>query len=413
MKKIPALLAILLVCGLPAKAFAQCEQAATATTNMTKLLATDTKNIVDYTAQEINFTIEKLSNTTSFEIKARLDEFDGNVREALTAWSDRIVPELKKLTRQISIEQVNQTRMIGSMMDAQLLNTVIKNRNERLSAARHRYTPSELSCQADTAGPAQTKAYQMSRALARTFAAEIMPQINNAKGTAGATGSVAGLKTAWEEYVAKFCDPARGDQGCTAAGTLAGKNRDIPGILWGNRQTIDMSNPDNRLMVEASLRNMIRPLSEDPVLSGAVNSVEGRRALLERRTEAARLNTVYNVMGGMVAERAGGSGMNTQQMRAEAGVPATEASTDASYREMQRTMSKDVFYNPSFMTRLVGNPAQVQREQLSIRANQLQLMNDIYRRSEELLFMEAAVYGRDLDGQMPSTALSSSTLLKP
>lgn len=410
MKKTLAIFSVLLLCSLPAEGFAQCEQASTATTSMIKLLTDDIKNITDYATQEINFTIEKLSNTATNELKARLDEFDGNVRVALAAWSDRLIPALKKMTGQLSIAQIDQTRVIGSMMDAQLLNTTIKNRNERLSAARQRHSASELSCQADTAGPGQTKAYQMSRALARTFPVEANPRMSNATGTASATGSIAELKPLWEEYVTKFCDPGSGDQGCTAAGTLAGKNRDIPGILWGDRQTIDMSNPDNRLMVEAALRNMIHPLSEDPIPPGATNSAEGRQALLDRRAEMARLNTVYNVMGQMIAERVGGSGLNTQLMRAKAGVPATEASTDASYREIQQTMTKDVFYDPSFIVRLIGHPAQVIRAQLSIKAAQLQLMNDIYHRSEEMLFMEAAVYGQDLDKQAPSSAVSSAPL---
>jgi hypothetical protein len=40
----------------------------------------------------------------------------------------------------------------------------------------------------------------------------------------------------------------------------------------------------------------------------------------------------------------------------------------------------------------------------------MQLMNDLYRRAEESLFLEAAAYSLDLDKQMPSSAVQAAPM---
>ncbi|MBI3441633.1 MAG: hypothetical protein HY052_07525 [Proteobacteria bacterium] len=396
---------------LPLQASAQCEDAVTASAALNTVTVSIGTDLGLFVTQETNFVSQKLLDTATNEVNGRLDEFSGNISEALTAWVDRLIPVLQLITRQLSAAQIDQTRVLGSMMDAQLLNEAINTRNVRRVEAQKRYEPSSLSCQSDTiGGRGQTKAYQMSRALARSFALEDSGRICNAQNSTAAAGTYAEIKSLWNEYVDKFCDNSKGDQGCSSPGALPGRHKDIPALLWGDRQTIDMSMSDNQLVVKAALRYLIRPLSEDPILPGAVNSASGQQALLTRRAEAARINTIYNVLGQMVAERVGGSGVNAQSMRTAGGMPPTDASTNASYREIMQSMTKDRFYNPQYAIQMVGSPEQVTRDQASINATRLQLLSDIYHRSEEMLFMEAAAYGRDLDKQVPSPAVSSAEL---
>lgn len=408
-QKIYIILVFALLC-LPVRAFAQCETPASAMPALNQLELKDGQIISKYATQEMNFVKEKLGNTALYEVKARLDEFDGNIRAALMAWNDEFIPVLKKITKQLSVAQVAQTFEMGAMMDAQLLNEAAKRKTERHAEARRRYGVSETSCQVDSVGTGQTKAYEMARAVNHTIALEGAPRRGNAEGSISATGTGAEIRALWDEYETKFCDNTKGDQGCTAPGTLAGRHKDLPALLWGDRQTIDLSNDDNRLVVDASMRYLVSPQSADPILPGAVNSASGHQELLARRAEEARRNAIYNAIGQMVGERAGGSGVNAQSMRIAAGTPAAEASTDASYRELQATMSRDRFYNPEYIQRLVGNPELTVREQVSVNALRLQMLNDIYRRSEEFLFMEAAGYSRELDGEMPSSAIEATPL---
>jgi len=407
---VPALIVLL---GLlqPVPSFAgSCENSGSATASLVATVAHAAKTIAKYVKDALAFVQALIPDMATPEMMIRLTEFDGNIRTALITFSDRLIEALKIMTTQLSVAQVEQTRAIGYLMDAQLLNEAALRKSQRQDEAHRRYLPSEQSCPADTVGPGQAKAYQMSRAFSRAFTLGDSPRRSNAKGSISATGTAAETRALWDEYVAKFCDNTKGDQGCTSPGPLAGKHKDIPALLWGDRQTMDMNNPDNQFVVDAALRNLIAPRSSDIILPGAALSASGHQALLARRAEQGRANAIYHVMSQMIGERAGGSGVNAQPIRAAAGVPAAEASADASYSELRETMTRDLYYNPEYLVRLVNNPEQAAREQISANAARLQLMNDIYRRSEELLFMEASIYSRDLDQQIPSSAVKSSPL---
>jgi len=404
-----AVLAMLMVHSAPA--LAQCENAGTASAAIDDLANEDTANINKYITQEENFVTEDLTNTATYELMARLDEFDTNLRGWLTDWwKNRLYPVMKDMTKQISASELEQTRTIAQMMDAKALNEKIGEKDEQQVEARKRFQPTESVCVIDTMGPGQTKTQNLSRAIARGFALDDSPRRSNAKGSISATGRGSEIKAQWKEYTEKFCDPKQGDQGCTKPGIMAGKNRDIPLLLWGDRQTIDMKKENNRLMVKAALRTLISPESPDPIPAGAVNSPAGREAILKRRAEEARLNAIYNAMGSMVGERIGGSGVKIQSMSSPTKINASESTEDASYSAIRKSMARDRFTDPQYVARMITNPQSVVREQGAVNAVRLQLMNDIYRRAEEMLFMAGAAYAHDLDKQVPATAEQSAPL---
>jgi hypothetical protein len=404
-----------LVLFMPVQALAQCELAVTANAQMQLLATADTSNINKYIRQEENFIKQDLTHTATYEILSRLEEFDVNIRGWLSDWwQNRLLPSMKEMTKQMSVAQVDQTRQIGSMTDAQLLNEAKKKKNEKQEEAHRRYAPSELSCHTDTNGPGQTKAYQMSRALTRGLALDNSKLQSNAKGSASATGRAAEMKTQWDEYVVKFCDNTKGDLGCTVPGTMPGKHKDVPGLLWGDKQSIDMSVEDNRIMVRAALRYLIYPASADTIPPGAVDSGGGHQAILTRHADLARTNSIYNVVGQMISERVSipqdSLSSFFRKLRKLAGTPDPIISDNPSYSELRQAMTKDRFSDPAYIVRMVNSPEQVIREQGSINAIRLQLMNDLYRRNEEMLFMEAAAYSRDLDHQKPPSAITSAPM---
>jgi hypothetical protein len=248
----------------------------------------------------------------------------------------------------------------------------------------------------------------MSRALAQGQGKDDLNRRGNEYGTPSAQGRAADQKVMWQEYVTKFCDPIAGDQGCTVPGVMAGKHTDIPGILWNDKQTIDMSVPDNQILMQAVMRYFVSPQVADPVR--AVESPQGQEEILKRRAQNARINTVFNAVGMMLGERAGGSGVNTQNIRIAAGLPPGEASTDASYREISEAMTKDRFHNPEYITQLIENPEQLMREQIGVNAQRMKTLNDLYKRLEELVYMEAASFASDLDNNRPDNAFTSVPL---
>jgi hypothetical protein len=110
----------------------------------------------------------------------------------------------------------------------------------------------------------------------------------------------------------------------------------------------------------------------------------------------------------MLTERVGGSQVDPTLMREAAGIPTQDFSpalalpgVGASYRELQEAMTRDRFDDPQYIIKMISDPVQVARERNVMSALRLQTMNDIFRRQEELLFMESAEYGRDLNNQIP------------
>jgi hypothetical protein len=103
-------------------------------------------------------------------------------------------------------------------------------------------------------------------------------------------------------------------------------------------------------------------------------------------------------MGRMLSERMGSpiASPKAKNLREIAGVPKDDAADNPSYRELQEAMTKDRYNDPWYVVRLIEDPAQIAREQTTLDALRLQTMSDIYRRSEEMLFMEASEYSRDL-----------------
>jgi len=320
-----------------------------------------------------------------------------------------------------------------------------KSRKENLTnEAQTRYAPSYLACDIDSTGPGLNRAYQISRALNRTLAlddaprrenaaqASTWPTINDAgnwvaQPTTSFNGTGQDINAQWQEYVAKYCDNTMGDQGCTTPGLDAGRQKDIGALLWGPQLTIDPTNMENIRVMQATLRYLVDPLAPDVIPQTVVpmpntnvaQAAQGREAILGRHAEMAYVNTIYNTLGAMLSERIGGSQVDVSLMRAAAGIPQVDTTPfeanmppssspqnlpnnfGASYRETQEAMTRDRFNDPQYLVKMLANPEQVARERNTLTALRLQTMNDIYRRQEELLFMEAAEYGRDLNSQIP------------
>ncbi len=384
-------------------AMAQCENSFTATSTFNQMAQDIADDLNDFIEQEENFIEDKITKTAKDEVITRLEEFDKNIRDGLSVWwREHFEPALKEMTTQLHASQVDQSRVMGSMIDAQTQNEFMQSMQQEEAEARRRYEPNELTCQIDSVGQGQTKAARMARASARAMARQTEPRRMAARGTAAALGPGADQKERWEEYTTRFCDPDKGGQGCGGtAGDLAGRHVDLPRLLWADKLTLDMTAPDNVVVVEGVLKYMLNPRPPAPIPTEVMESPSGQQAFLKLRSTTARQNTIYNSIALMLGQRMGGSGVNTQDVRVASGLPPADASTDASYAEIMHAVTKDRFHNPQYIVRLVQNPEQVVREQGAVNAVRLQQLNDFYKRTEEMVFMEAAAYAALLDQKIP------------
>ncbi|MBW7910314.1 MAG: hypothetical protein H3C49_03425 [Alphaproteobacteria bacterium] len=408
-----ALALVLPVLFAPSAARAQCENSFTATSTFNQMAQDIADDLNDFIEQEENFIEDKITNTAKNEVITRLEEFDQNIREGLSVWwREHFEPALKEMTTQLHASQIDQSRAYGSMMDAQNQNEYMQDLQKREVEAVRRYQPNEMSCQLDSVALGDIssgsssggvgKAARMARASARALANQSQPERQNAQGTAAGISTSAEQNERWEEYIARFCDPDKGGQGCDGApGDLAGRHVDLPALLWGDRQTIDATSADNQFVVDSVLKYMLAPKSLPPVPEQVVQSPVGQQTLLRRRTLTARQNTIYNSVALMIGQRLSGSNVNTQEMRTASGLPAADASTDASYAEIVHAVSKDRFHNPQYIVRLIESPEQVIREQGTVNAVRLQQMNELYKRMEEMVFMEVAAHASAMDINIP------------
>ena len=415
--------------SLPAGAFAQCEPASDTPPPLAQLGTTDINNLNLLITQEESF-VDNIMKTAFKDLANYYFQFAQTVEGALSNWAAQdFYTNLKGMTNELHAAQVDQSYRLGQLMDAQLLVEQDSQIKSHDVDAHRRYAPSELACEIDSTGPGMARAFQIARAFNRGLALDDAPRHENATNTTSALGKGAEVNSVWQEYVTKFCDNTMGDQGCTAPGTVAGMHKNIGAFLWGPKQTIDNLNlSDTRLALQASLRYFVDPLASDPIPPQAATSADGHAAILARHAELAYTNAIYNTLGAMLGERIGGSGVDVRLLRSAngslpiqptdpidskylgGGVLLANTSSDASYREIQEAMTRDRFDSPNYLLRLIGSSSQVAREQTTLNALRLQTMNDIFRRTEEMLFMESAEYGRDLNSQIPHSTIINMPL---
>jgi hypothetical protein len=103
----------------------------------------------------------------------------------------------------------------------------------------------------------------------------------------------------------------------------------------------------------------------------------------------------------MAGERIGGTGVDTSTVRQKSGTQTADASTDASYREIATAATRDRFTDPEYLFLVANYPEAIVREQGAINAIRLQQLSDLYKRTEELVFVEAAMLGSLLDQNVP------------
>ncbi len=200
-----------------------CETTSDADSDYSQLGSDIVDDLKDFMTQEENFVTELVTHRAKYEMLNRLYEFDYNIRVGLTNWwwnssGDCFLCALKHMTMQLSADQVDQSRMLGSLIDAQLQNEFTTEIREQEVEAQRRYQPNEASCTVDSvasnpvclnpaSGCGGTKAQKMARALTRAMTEESEPVRANAVGSPSERGMAGETTWLWDEYIAKWCDP--------------------------------------------------------------------------------------------------------------------------------------------------------------------------------------------------------------
>lgn len=407
-----------------------CELASTAETQLEELSDGIVERLESMVKDVTNFIYNDLRLTATTEALDRLNEYNTNMYPEINRWWDILgahkptgtsvknaddadgnglgggnkASQLQKFTAQLSAAKIAQTMHLGMLIDAQILQEVIHEKQKQRVEGFRRNRMDDMVCQVDSAPRTQTHAYKTSRALARAWAMQDRKRTGNFVGSISENGANAELGHLWQDYQNKYCDVSVGDQGCASTPSNPGVQTNLPGLLWQEKQSIDMTVAANRDAALAAQQTLVTPFSPDPLPQQVLEGAEGQEIFMQRRAKIARANTVFNVVGQLLGERAEGEPNDyIKQIRQKAGVPADAISNKPSYSEIRDTMARLRYMDPEYFAHLAGPPENVVREQNVIGAIRLQQMNDYYKRTEEMLALEAASYADELDQQpLPS-----------
>lgn len=390
----------------PRTVLAQCENPATSAPPINALLSAELGMIPTVEAKLTPFWTTDFATATT-DMAKRIKEFTDEIRDVLADWwNDNMLPSMKLATSELATARPDQSMIRGNFVEAaSQVKTQMKFQEKTVEQER-RLRLSDHMCPVATAAPALAENERMSRAVATALSMEDSPRRRGQQGSVSANGRGGERQAQWKTYRDTFCDPDEnnGNAGCATKGLLAGQDTDVNSLLWGEKQTIDFATggvgTDNKLVADTAIQNMLSPVTPEPLPPAALATPEGRREMMRRRSLEARQRTAYNAMARILGTRTGGVARpEAAAVRMAALNPSDPSvvSSNPSYKELMDAMVRDRYRQPDYLIKLVDEPEAIIREQGNIKSLQLQQMNEIYKRMEELLVLKAAELGQELD----------------
>lgn len=326
-------------------------------------------------------------------------EYKGGVQVVnyLQSWGPKLQAALKNMTAQLHASFIDQTRQIGSMMDAESITKAARVLQTKEVEAKKRYTPSELACTSGSYGGAMSRSLRTATSLTQGFKFDMAARSGGAAGQASASGPLADMSKNWQEYCKEFHDPASnaGISACpspTTPGTLVNGDIDIEGFLL--KDTIDMAQPSQYKASLAMMRNLVEPRVIPTIDKRLIDSPAGREWVLKREHLESARNIAVDVVASIISRRAAipgtGVGMTIKEIRVNAGIPSAKIATNPSYNEIMLAMTKERFFDPEYYVRMNGNNSAIKQEQAALEAYATVQLQDIYKLQEQINALLAA-----------------------
>lgn len=333
-------------------------------------------------------------------------------------WEEMIRPTLKIMTAQFTSVAYQHTAIIGSFFDATIQQETQLALQKRQTEAVKDYAPSRAMCSMGTV----TRSLAASQAKSRTNrmalnARGMQRQLGTANSIA-AEGPKSDKQYRANQFIETFCatldnnaDPDLPDTGlglmCDDGSASAHKqNRDVDFIrTLAEPLTIRMDLTNDQLEtsdrgadeedVMALASNLYAHNVFENISPGTLKSDSNQKTYIELRSLAAKRNVAMNSFNAIAGMKASGSGASTQYLEAIAeqlGIDDNRMQAylgeDPSYHAQMAFLTKKMFQDPGFVTKLVDRPANVKRQQAAMKSFELMQKRDIYqsmKRSEMLL----------------------------
>ncbi|MCK5556584.1 MAG: hypothetical protein KAI76_10120 [Alphaproteobacteria bacterium] len=337
-------------------------------------------------------------------------------------WNTQFLPTLRQMTGQLYAARVDQSRQIGSLIDAQSVNRVAHLEQELQLRSQKNNLPSEMVCVAGSYSAALSQTMRISGALTKGFKMDLMARAEGAIGSSSERGVGADQYLRWARYCTEFHDPLNNNgigiaPNCLAhplsPGAVPNGDIDIEGFLL--KDTINMSSPDEYATSVAMLQNLVQPTIREKIPNNAINTPTGHEAIIMMQHLEAVTNVSAHTVAEILSRRAGIPAAFAlppllRDIRIKAGVDPTQVSNNPSYNEIMLAMTKERFLNPEYFVRIHEDIGAIKQEQASVNAYINLQMQDIYRMQEQINLLLAARASLKFDSDPKTTNLSGAPL---
>ena len=376
------IIAVSLITALPRMAFAQCElpaqpEVAAGATTAAQGAAVTAMTTAIIAAVEATTTIARAAIVAGMEVgwialRDRLNQYWEDQQEAL-----------KGQAAQQNAGMLDQTRQLGSVADAQMVNESAR-RIQRLEyEARRQFVTTDEGCRFDTTGPYLGRAMSVSRSIAAGGANEIGAAINNRKGTPGARGP--GPDNAERVLRARrlFCDPSNngGNAGCLANGGAFADAHVLPSRTILGRPTLDLEDSRTLPAVNDLVRNIIGYKVPAPFEQRALTGATGKQQRMTSREVAAQMDAAGGLIWGIAAERMpAGAAPEIEAMRMRLG--GQPSPTPSEYEIRKQVVEQ--LWTPAYYTGLQDAENATSQKQIYLRAYSVMQLYKLIEKMEKI-----------------------------
>ncbi len=292
---------------------------------------------------------------------------------------------LKGFTAQLNSGLQQKDKMLGTSIDASMLNSSARRSQLEKYKARKKYRPNEIACKMDTATKYTGRSREVSKALATGYSKDFNSiGNNNAKSKAG-SGPQSLHKNRWKTYSETFCDPKsnRGAAGCASIEETELTNMHImPSKAIFSQDTIDLTDKDKSKGIDELMFNITGYKTSDSITLSEQEEQRGLTAIQKRREYLAQMDAVGSLIYSVVAERAPGKeAPEVQAMRQKNGV--TYASKNPSSYEIRQAIVEDI-RSPDIYKSLNEDAASITQKEIYLKAYSLVLLYDLIAKQEKI-----------------------------
>lgn len=411
---IAAVVAVSLLVALPRMAQAQCElpaqpEVAAGATTTAQAAAVTAMTTAIIAAVEATTTIARAAIVAGMEVgwialRDRLNQYWEDQQEALQGQA-----------AQQNAGMLDQTRQLGSVADAQMVNESAR-RIQRLEyEARRQFVTTDEGCRFDTTGPYLGRAMSVTRSIAAGGANEIAAAVNNRRGTPAARGPAADNADRVLRARRLFCDPSNngGNAGCVANGGAFADAHVLPSRTILGRPTLDLEDPRTIPAVNDLVRNIVGYEVPRTVPQDNLRSAGGQQNRMTSREVAAQMDAAGGLIWGIAAERMpAGAAPEIEAMRMRLG--GQPSPTPSEYEIRKQVVEQ--LWTPAYYAGLQDAENATSQKQIYLRAYSVMQLYKLIEKMEKISTIYAIQtanlvekYGRDVNAPVSGGRAPAAT----